>query len=255
MKQYKAVEIISQAIINDGKAMAIFLKGSLARQTEDQYSDVDFYVVVADENYEQFLKKRLDYLNKYGHILYFTETYFVAPQIVCVFEDGLHFDFYVTKMDNINYYDNIAIIYDPHHLLDDYQKKPLSLNSQETANIVHSFCFAAVEFNAAYQRQDLLFAFRLANHMFADLACYLRTVIEPDFARIGLKGFYQNLSEPYRSKYLEIAKYLSLENCLLSVKMMLGYFDQLIINVPIRVAEFLNFEFFQFAKNLLMGME
>ncbi|MGD9886848.1 MAG: aminoglycoside 6-adenylyltransferase [Bacilli bacterium] len=255
MKQYQAVEKISQAIINDQMAEAIFLKGSLARKEEDEFSDVDFYVIVEESHLQQFLQKRLEYLKSYGPIMHFFETNFVGPQIVCIFEDGLHFDLYVTTLDRINHFDQIAIIYDPKHLLDKYQKMPLALSNNEIANIIHSFCFTVIEFQAAHERKDFIFAFRLAHHMLADLGCYVRTIVDPEHAKIGLKRFHKMLKEPYLTKYLEIVQSLRFDNYLLSVKLMMTYFDNLINNVPLRIAEFINFDFFQYSKKIIMGME
>ena len=58
MKQYDAVEKISKAIIKDKIAMAIFLQGSLARGLEDEYSNVDYFVIVSDENRKALIDKR-----------------------------------------------------------------------------------------------------------------------------------------------------------------------------------------------------
>ncbi|MGD9604925.1 MAG: hypothetical protein AB7V00_02055 [Bacilli bacterium] len=255
MKQYRAVQLISEAILLDGMAQALFLKGSLARQEEDQYSDVDFYVVVSEDNLLKFLDKRLDYLRSYAPILHHFEENFVAPQIVCIFEDGLHFDFFVTTKNQINHFDNISIIFDPHNLLGSYKKSPLNLSNQEIAGIINSFCFTAIEFYAAYNRQDFLFAFRLSHLMFGDLGKYLRSIVDPDYAKIGLKRFYAKLEEPYKTRYLEIAKKISFDNSLISIKMMFVLFDSLIMSIPIRIAEHVNFEFFQYSKKLIMGME
>ena len=62
MKQYDAINKITEIVINDGLIEACFIKGSLARGEEDLYSDVDLYFVVSDEYREAFLKKRIEYL-------------------------------------------------------------------------------------------------------------------------------------------------------------------------------------------------
>ncbi len=255
MLQYQAIETITEAILRDHVALAIYLKGSIARKEEDEFSDVDFYVVVKEQDLPLFLNKRLEYLSSYAPILYHSNAGFGVPQIVCVFDNGLHFDFYTTTIKQINQYDEIVILYDPNSLLIDYQKKELNLSSEETANVIHSFCFAAIEFHAAYQRKDFLFAFRLANHMLTDLGTYLRSIIEPEKAKIGIKRFTKMLIEPYKNQYIEISKKLTYDSVLLSVKLMYSFLDKLVMQIPLHVAEQFNFEFFQFTKKLIMGME
>ena len=102
MIQYDAINIIAKAIIDDGLVEACYLKGSIARQEEDEYSDVDLYCLVSLENEATFLKKRIQYLETYKPILFFEEVNFVGPQLVCVFENGLHFDLYMQNKQNLS---------------------------------------------------------------------------------------------------------------------------------------------------------
>ena len=54
MKQIEAISVISEAVKKDSAVRAIFLKGSIARNDLDDYSDVDFYCIVKDEDMEFF---------------------------------------------------------------------------------------------------------------------------------------------------------------------------------------------------------
>ena len=74
MKQYDAVEIISKAIIKDNLVSAIFLQGSLARGQEDEYSNVNYFVIVNDENRRALIDKRITYLSAYDDIIYIKEN-------------------------------------------------------------------------------------------------------------------------------------------------------------------------------------
>lgn len=65
MRTYEAIEKVSNAIIKDGLCEAILIKGSIGRGDDDEYSDVDMYVVVRNDQYENFLNKRIGYLTKY----------------------------------------------------------------------------------------------------------------------------------------------------------------------------------------------
>ena len=65
MKQLEAIEKVSKAIKKDSGVKAIFLKGSIARDDFDEYSDVDFYCLVDDDKLEVSFNKRLDYFEQY----------------------------------------------------------------------------------------------------------------------------------------------------------------------------------------------
>ena len=49
---------------------AMYLKGSLASGTDDEYSDVDFYCLVEEEYYESLLQKRQEILSMFRPIVY-----------------------------------------------------------------------------------------------------------------------------------------------------------------------------------------
>lgn len=59
MRTYEAIEKVSNAIIADGLCEAILVKGSIGRGDDDEYSDVDMYVVVKNEILKSFLEKRI----------------------------------------------------------------------------------------------------------------------------------------------------------------------------------------------------
>lgn len=64
MRQLEAVEKVTQALKEDEAVRAIFLKGSMARDEGDEYSDVDLYCLVDSEEIEEFLPRRLEHLKQ-----------------------------------------------------------------------------------------------------------------------------------------------------------------------------------------------
>jgi predicted nucleotidyltransferase len=60
MKQNEAIKAVSQAILNDGLCTAILLQGSFGRGEEDEFSDVDMFAVVPEENHKLFLSRRIE---------------------------------------------------------------------------------------------------------------------------------------------------------------------------------------------------
>lgn len=117
MRQIDAIEKVYSAIMKDNLARAIFLKGSIARDEYDEYSDVDFYCLVHENKKEEFLNSRLAYLENYKPLIYYSYANFVGPQIVGVFEDGLHFDLYTVTCDSLTKTDKVKVLYDPEGLL------------------------------------------------------------------------------------------------------------------------------------------
>lgn len=70
MKTYATIDKIGQAIIVDGLCEAIVLKGSIGRGDDDEYSDVDMYAIVTEENYQAFMERRETYLKSYRDIVF-----------------------------------------------------------------------------------------------------------------------------------------------------------------------------------------
>ena len=60
--QQAALKAISESLVEDPLVQAVFVKGSIARGEEDEFSDIDLYCLVKEEDKGDFLNKRI------GHI-------------------------------------------------------------------------------------------------------------------------------------------------------------------------------------------
>lgn len=203
MKQLEAIEKVSKAIKKYSGVKAIFLKGSIARDDFDEYSDVDFYCLVDDDKLEEFLNKRIDYLEQYRPLIYWSEANFVGPQIVAVYDNGLHFDLYTVTLETLQKTDQIKVLYDPCGLLSDYRQVPLAISEDDFIKVFHSFSFSLLEFEAAYCREDLLWASRLASYLSGDLAIILRYIFDKNNSRLGFKRLYKSLDSSLYNKLLK----------------------------------------------------
>lgn len=193
MEQFKAVEMITNHILKDGLVDAIFLKGSLARNDYDHYSDVDFYCMVSEENLEPFLAKRIQYMETYQSLIYYSHENFVGPQIVGVFENGMHFDLYTITKNQLKQTDEIKVIYDPQEHLKDYQNIFLTMSEAEIGHMIDEFSFSLLEFETAYMRTDLIFASRLASFLCSCTLLMYRYHFDPKHAQLGSKRLYKSL--------------------------------------------------------------
>jgi predicted nucleotidyltransferase len=109
VKQLDAIDKILPFVIKDDAVRAVFLKGSIARDEIDEYSDVDFYCMVKNEKMNDFLKRRVDYIEQYKPLIFCEDVNFVGPQIVGVFDNGLHFDLYTVTYDSLQRTDEIKL--------------------------------------------------------------------------------------------------------------------------------------------------
>ena len=195
MRQEESVRIISNEILKDGLVRAMFLKGSLARNQGDEYSDVDFYCIVEEEKKQEFLNRRIGYMEAYRPLIYWSESNFVGPQIVGVFDNGLHFDLYTTTVEKLQYTDAIKVLYDPEGLLAEYKQQDLSISVEDVVELYGEFSFSLLEFEAAYKRKDLIWASRLGSHLSGFIAVILRVIYDKENARLGFKRLSTKLDE------------------------------------------------------------
>lgn len=82
MKTYNAINKIGQTIIADELCEAIVLKGSIGREDDDEYSDVDMYAIVTEENYQLFMERREKYLKSYRDVVFLEENDFGVKQML-----------------------------------------------------------------------------------------------------------------------------------------------------------------------------
>ncbi|WP_254434186.1 nucleotidyltransferase domain-containing protein [Halobacillus sp. Marseille-Q1614] len=83
MIQHEAVEVITNSLKNDPLVKAVFLKGLMGRGEEDEFSDVDLYVLVDEE--EAFLPNRVAHVSSYRKLLFYDDIFIIAPQILAVY--------------------------------------------------------------------------------------------------------------------------------------------------------------------------
>src|SRR5215467_7790041 len=73
----------------DERVVAAFLGGSYARGTADEYSDLDFGLIITDEAYDDFLAGRQAFLHRLGEpVLLEVYTGGGADFVFCIFADG-----------------------------------------------------------------------------------------------------------------------------------------------------------------------
>jgi predicted nucleotidyltransferase len=246
MKQLDAINKILPLIVEDSAVRAVFLKGSIARDEIDEFSDVDFYCMVKDNEIDSFLAKRIGYMEKYRALIFWQEVNFVGPQIVGVFDDGLHFDLYTVTYDSLKRTDEIKILYDPEELLSQYVSKKLTINDDDLLEYFDEISFTLLEFEAAYRRNDLAWASRLGSHIIGYLSIILRRIYDPDSAQLGLKRLNKKLDNNMNSKLISAMDLLGPSTVLQGIKRLVRIIDEVIEKLPVNVSVRINSVFFSY---------
>ncbi|MFL0249629.1 nucleotidyltransferase domain-containing protein [Clostridium neuense] len=246
MRQEEAVKKVYSEVMKDKLVKAVFLKGSIARGECDEYSDVDFYCMVDKERREEFLSKRILYLKSYKPLIYYSEENFVAPQIVAVFEDGLHFDLYTVTKESLHCTDEVKVLYDPAELLKNYKNEKFLLNNEEIAKYFDEITFMLLEFEAAYMRNDLIWASRLGSHISGYLSIILRYIYDKDNARLGLKRLYKKMDSSMYEKYKNAVDLLGPTYLPEGVVLLCEISEEILGKLPEEILERINKKFFYF---------
>lgn len=255
MKQIEAVERISEILKNDDAVRAMFLKGSIARNELDDYSDVDFYCIVKEDKLDEFLKRRIGYLEQYRPIIYWSEANFVGPQIVAVFDNGLHFDLYTVTLDTLQKTDEIMTLYDPERLLADYKPEPLTINEEDVVEFFDGFTFTLLEFEAAYCRNDLIWASRLASHLSGDLSIILRYIYDINNAKLGFKRLHKKLDEELCGKLAKAMDLSGPSYLPTGVVLLVDIASEIIDKLPNEISRKININFFNFMSDKIKSLQ
>lgn len=246
MEQNNAIQKLAETLKKDRATRAIFLKGSWARGEGDKYSDVDLYCLIHEQELESFLTRRLAHLRQYGALLFWTEVNFVAPQIVAVFDNGLHVDLYTVTESTLQQTDAVKVLYDPEGLLTDFHGSFFELTVDELVRTFGSLTFSLLEFEAAYKRGNLVWASRLASHISGDVVLLLRHVSDPKRAQLGFKKINDYLPKDVYEDLSAALNGISPAQLPVGLIKLLGLLDEVITKLPAEVRDKLNFPFYNF---------
>lgn len=246
MNQKEAIQQVSLLLKEDPAVRAVFLKGSQARGEQDDFSDVDMYCLVHSDQMEDFLSRRIAYLKSYKNLIYWSESNFVGPQIVGVFEDGLHFDLYTVTQESLKRTDEVLVLHDPEGLLAEYIAEMYSITDGEATRILSEFTFSLLEFETAYHRKDLLWAHRLGSHLASDLMVVMRHVKDPSKAGLGIKGLHHKITSKQLKSLIEALNTLGPDDLPEGVQKLVRIAAEIIESLMGRLDDSWNQPFFDF---------
>ncbi len=204
MRTYDAIRAIGNRVIGDNLCDAILLKGSIGRGDDDEYSDVDMYLVVAPENMDAVLQKRCEYLSAYKEIVYLEDVDFGLPQKVTIYADALHVDLYVARKEQIGHTDPIQVWYDPKGLFNNYTYHRADMAEEKIAAYFSDVLYCFVEADTAYKRKNYAWAAKIMGNAIAEAAILLRYPYDKKYAFLGLKKINE-IIPPQQYRLLEAA--------------------------------------------------
>lgn len=251
MRTYAAIEKVSKAIMIDGISEAILVKGSIGRGDDDEYSDVDMYVVVKQENMKEFMGKRIEYLQSYLTVIYVEYVNFVAEQIVAIYDNGLHFDLYTVTEDTLPRTDKAKVIYDPYNIFTEYRAESRKMTVEELANHFNDSLYYFIEADSAFCRKNYPWASHIMTNSIAGSSILLRYLYDKEHAYLGLKKINEIIPEEQFAWINSASANLNKESFSTANDSIIKILEYVVENIDAEVKCMFNLQFFEWLKRKL----
>lgn len=190
------IEAIVNSLKQDKRVQAIFLKGSIGRGEQDEYSDIDMYCLVNEEDEEEFLHCRLHHLESYNKLLFHDDIFIVAPQILAVYENLVHVDLFTVTEHTYIEKDFLKVLFDPNNKLEKFkQNQSLKLSDQEFQDAVDDVAWFLFQYKKSSGRGNDIWSVSMLHHVMTHLSRVLLHRYNPDRAQLGMKTIETSLPE------------------------------------------------------------
>ncbi|MGV3465025.1 MAG: nucleotidyltransferase domain-containing protein [Heyndrickxia sp.] len=210
LRQEMAVEKIVKSLKQDPSIQAIFLKGSMGRNEQDEHSDIDLYCLVRQEEEQQFLSRRLNHIKAYRDIIFYDDIFIVTPQIIAVFDDMLHIDLFTITKESFVGKDYFKVLYDPDHLLNEFtDTQGLTLSESEYCDDVNDVAWFLFQYKKSAARGNDIWAVRMLTNVMYHLARVLLHRYAPERAQLGLKTMEQSLPKSLVDELKQIFEHIT----------------------------------------------
>ena len=213
------VEILLESLKGDQFIEAVFLRGSIAREEHDEFSDIDMYCVVKEENIEVFLPNRKKHIESYKDTLFVDDIYIIAPQLLVVYEDLIHIDLFTVAPSEISNKDAIKILFDPNGILTAKLKSTtMALTPLEFQDAVDDTVWYLYQYYWSAQRGNEIWCIHLLQNSLEHFAKVLLHKYCPERALLGLKATYNSLPSDPLNEIVYIMNCMSLVTHEMAVK-------------------------------------
>ncbi|MEY9976807.1 aminoglycoside 6-adenylyltransferase [Lysinibacillus sp. RC79] len=237
MKLDHVVEVLLESLKDDHYIEAVFLRGSMAREEQDEFSDIDIYCVVNEENIKAFLPNRNQHIEAYKKTLFVDDIYIIAPQLLVVYEDMIHIDLFTVTPSEISNKDAIKILFDPNRILTAKQKNTtLALTPLEFQDAVDDTVWYLYQYYWSTKRGNEIWCVHLLRNSLEHFAKVLLYKYCPERALLGLKALYNSLPTDPLNEIDDIMNCMSLVTHEMAVMKLVNFFenesDWIFENVP-----------------------
>lgn len=117
-------------LTNDANVLAIYLGGSLAKGNSDNYSDIDFHIIVPPEKKMDFINNKRNRPKKWGEVLFYEDFSPSSPVIVTHYDCFVKVDSWYHSPEEVVpsiWLKDLDVLYDPHHLISSIIKESSNL--------------------------------------------------------------------------------------------------------------------------------
>jgi predicted nucleotidyltransferase len=189
-----AVAAISNSLKQDKRVQSIFLKGSIGRSDQDEYSDIDMYCLVNEEDVEEFNQCRIQHLESYNKLLFYDDIFIVAPQILAVYENLVHVDLFTVTESTYIEKDFLKVLYDPYNKLDKLkQNQNLKLSKAEFQDAVDDIAWFLFQYKKSSGRGNDIWSVNMLHQVMTHLSRVLLHKYNPNRAQLGMKTIESSL--------------------------------------------------------------
>ena len=245
MKQHDAINtILEQLVINDF-VEACYLTGAIVTSPEDE-EIIDFHIVLKHEQLKNFLNHKVNILSKYNDILYLEIK---DNRIICVYDNDVFINLYYYLLNQLFIDTDYIGIYDPNKILEK-RKITKEIDANYTGGLINEFALSLNEFYFSYKYNKKLVAFRKA---FEILEIYTK-IQNLDYDKFVNNNPLLTYLPKANDKYFEILKVMKFDNYLIAVSKMVISINKMIGNLPISVAQAINYDYFLKVKSLIFSL-
>ena len=100
LSQTAILKKISEALSSDNRVRALFVGGSFAADKANRYSDLDLYIVVDNEQYQQFVDDRLKMAQRVAPVLFHGDVLMDFHLFIVIFENMVKADLGIAPVSN-----------------------------------------------------------------------------------------------------------------------------------------------------------
>lgn len=220
------VEILLESLKGDQFVEAVFVRGSIAREEHDEFSDIDMYCVVKEENIEAFLPNRKKHIETYKVTLFVDDIYIIAPQLLVVYEDLIHIDLFIVAPSEISNKDAIKILFDPNGILTaKLESTTMALTPLEFQDAVDDTVWYLYQYFWSAKRGNEIWCVHLLRNSIEHFAKVLLHKYCPERALLGLKATYNSLPSAPLNEIVDIMDCMTPVTHEMAVKKLVNTFN------------------------------